>query len=108
MGSNYKEICFTCGHIKQNHIYEEGSCRPGYECASECKKFISHKYMPMSSDQVADFRIFISSKYRTAVACRDERRERLDEPMSSYYQGVVSTIKEIVSFLDIELEGDIK
>lgn len=28
-----------CGHTRSAHIYEEGACRPGFECDDECQKF---------------------------------------------------------------------
>lgn len=31
--------CDNCGHPKDNHLYEEGACRPGFPC--NCKKFIT-------------------------------------------------------------------
>lgn len=34
--------CMNCGHLKKDHIYEEGACRPGYICPSHCEKYISH------------------------------------------------------------------
>lgn len=39
-----------CGHTKAQHIYEEGACRPGYQCACYCEKFepaqADHAYDP--------------------------------------------------------------
>lgn len=32
------EIC-KCGHTKEQHIYWEGACRPGFVCEMACKKF---------------------------------------------------------------------
>lgn len=28
-----------CGHKKRSHIYEEGACRPGFECEGKCERF---------------------------------------------------------------------
>lgn len=28
-----------CGHLKKQHIYETGKCRPGFKCEMECEKF---------------------------------------------------------------------
>lgn len=30
-----------CGHAKKDHIYEEGSCRPGFVCEWRCDKYIA-------------------------------------------------------------------
>lgn len=29
----------ACGHLKTQHIYEEGACRPGFICAFRCEQF---------------------------------------------------------------------
>lgn len=29
----------TCGHARLQHIYGDGACRPGYECAFRCENF---------------------------------------------------------------------
>lgn len=36
------EVCVTCGHPRAAHIYEEGACRPGFECLLHCSEFKSH------------------------------------------------------------------
>lgn len=33
-----QEHC-RCGHSKSAHIYEEGACRPGFQCETSCEKF---------------------------------------------------------------------
>lgn len=33
------EVC-TCTHRREDHIYWEGACRPGFVCASACTKFV--------------------------------------------------------------------
>lgn len=34
-----KEMKCKCGHDKKDHIYEEGSCRPGFICEHCCNVF---------------------------------------------------------------------
>lgn len=29
----------ACGHAQEDHIYEEGACRPGFECPDKCEKY---------------------------------------------------------------------
>lgn len=33
--------CKNCGHGRADHIYEEGACRPGFECPSRCKEYVA-------------------------------------------------------------------
>ena len=33
------EFCI-CGHKRRDHIYEEGACRPGFVCPSECPRYV--------------------------------------------------------------------
>lgn len=28
-----------CGHGRRDHIYDEGACRPGFECREECREY---------------------------------------------------------------------
>lgn len=37
VAKNY--LCSTCGHLKSQHIYEEGACRPGFVCEHKCQRF---------------------------------------------------------------------
>ena len=32
------DIC-QCGHMKIDHVYLDGNCRPGFVCEGDCKKF---------------------------------------------------------------------
>jgi hypothetical protein len=32
------ELC-RCGHLKADHIYHDGACRPGYVCKNDCAEF---------------------------------------------------------------------
>jgi hypothetical protein len=34
-------LCASCYHRADQHIYEEGACRPGYVCPDGCEKFAS-------------------------------------------------------------------
>lgn len=38
MSANSDQLC-TCGHYRKHHIYEEGACRPGFECQTKCDQF---------------------------------------------------------------------
>lgn len=33
------DVCGACGHVRHAHIYEQGACRPGFECF--CPEFES-------------------------------------------------------------------
>lgn len=33
--------CEACAHLRSDHIYNEGACRPGFVCQSACEHFVS-------------------------------------------------------------------
>jgi hypothetical protein len=39
--SDGETVCRTtgCGHLKRDHVYQEGSCRPGFICEADCRSF---------------------------------------------------------------------
>jgi len=38
-----KNICVNCGHRANQHIYDDGPCRPGWVCESNCELFVAPK-----------------------------------------------------------------
>jgi len=32
--------CLTCGHEKNQHLYDDGPCRPGFICPSKCELYV--------------------------------------------------------------------
>lgn len=42
MPDNHNDLspCLSCGHNKTHHIYNEGACRPGFACPSNCEAFV--------------------------------------------------------------------
>lgn len=32
------DVC-RCGHLRRQHIYHEGACRPGFLCEARCQEF---------------------------------------------------------------------
>lgn len=39
----------ACGHLRGDHIYEEGACRPGFECEEGCTVFT-----PLTAQRLAE------------------------------------------------------
>lgn len=33
----------VCGHMRSQHIYHEGACRPGFQCEIGCDRFVNEK-----------------------------------------------------------------
>lgn len=44
LGIEDDDLCATCSHGSQKHIYCEGACRPGFICF--CTKFVSRETKP--------------------------------------------------------------
>lgn len=42
----------VCGHKKEQHIYYEGACRPGFVCERECLMYVK----PLRYARVSDFK----------------------------------------------------
>jgi hypothetical protein len=49
MSADAMNLCASCYHRADQHIYEEGACRPGHVCPDGCEKFV-----PMSADRTVD------------------------------------------------------
>lgn len=49
----------TCGHTKQQHIYEEGACRPGMPCHIDCQQYQdSQPKLPAPNDCVGWYVVY--------------------------------------------------
>jgi dCMP deaminase len=40
----------VCGHVRDDHIYYVGACRPGFVCPAECTEFIVSRSLLESTD----------------------------------------------------------
>lgn len=43
-----------CGHLKSQHIYEEGACRPGFVCETQCQEYIEEESLDEKYQAVLD------------------------------------------------------
>ena len=69
-----REACI-CGHLKTDHIYHEGACRPGFVCASECREYTTT--IEAGTSPARDGGILAGPPQRTFASLTPNQREQV-------------------------------
>lgn len=85
-----------CGHTREQHIYDEGACRPGFVCPSACTEFVEKrsKVVPRKVISTEPQVVIPMSEYTRlketvdAVEASNARTERIHQQARDRYAGL--------------------